>query len=542
MTTIEFFITNFVNWVSMTSLMASVLVAFILLVKFILKDNLKVKWHYVIWFVLILRLMLPMAPESSFSMFNLFSFINQQGAAVDVSDHPITSNLTAAGEISQTTVAEQPEMNSNITDSNANDRKLPIQTWFLLIWLIGVVALISYLFVTNRKMARRIAKCSYVTDDHILGVFEQCKTDLRVKRNIPLLTSMAVEGPTLYGFIRPIILLPAKGLKNFSERELKYIFLHELVHYKRKDIFVNWLMTLLLVVHWFNPILWYAAKKMREDQELSCDATVVSHIHPDEVKDYGYTIIKLLEHYSQSSWTPAIANFSSNKTYIKKRIEMIKLFKKYSYKWSILGLIIVILLVGCSLTNSKSPAENMPTSSATSSTPPSPGQNTDQYTESSPAPASTAVSTPTPTPTNSSPEPSSSSVEYKNTEYGFTFSLPASWKGFSIVTSKWDGLAAAGDSGEKVIETGSLITIRDPQWTQQAPRQDIPIMVFTTSQWNALQKGAFHIGAAPIGPSELGRNDKYVFALPARYNFAFPPGYEEVEKIIESKPLQATSK
>jgi hypothetical protein len=64
-------------------------------------------------------------------------------------------------------------------------------------------------------------------------------------------------------------------------------------------------------------------------------------------------------------------------------------------------------------------------------------------------------------------------------------------------------------------------------------------MVFTLDQWNSLEHDKFHIGAAPVGPSELGRNNRYVFALPARYNFAFPEGYEEVEKIMESKPLEA---
>ena len=44
--------------------------------------------------------------------------------------------------------------------------------------------------------------------------------------------------------------------------------------------------------------------------------------------------------------------------------------------------------------------------------------------------------------------------------------------------------------------------------------------------------------AAPINPGELGRNVKYVFALPARYNYAFPTGYQEVEKILEGKPLR----
>ena len=63
-------------------------------------------------------------------------------------------------------------------------------------------------------------------------------------------------------------------------------------------------------------------------------------------------------------------------------------------------------------------------------------------------------------------------------------------------------------------------------------------MIFTLSQWDSLQQGEFFIGAAPIGPSELGRNSRYVLALPARYNVAFPTGYEEVEIILNSNPLQ----
>ena len=64
-------------------------------------------------------------------------------------------------------------------------------------------------------------------------------------------------------------------------------------------------------------------------------------------------------------------------------------------------------------------------------------------------------------------------------------------------------------------------------------------MIFTLDQWESLEKEEFHIGAAPMGPKELAHNSKYVFALPARYNYAFPKGYEEVEKILEGNPLQA---
>ena len=91
-----------------------------------------------------------------------------------------------------------------------------------------------------------------------------------------------------------------------------------------------------------------------------------------------------------------------------------------------------------------------------------------------------------------------------------------------------------------MTQTGPLVSIRHPEWTEENPRQDIPIMVFTLDQWNALQKDEFHIGAAPIGPSELGRNSSYVFGLPARYNFSFLPGYEEVQALLEGGPLKPT--
>ncbi len=131
----------------------------------------------------------------------------------------------------------------------------------------------------------------------------------------------------------------------------------------------------------------------------------------------------------------------------------------------------------------------------------------------------------------------SDSTLYKNNQYGFNFQLPQSWKGYTVITTKWEGLEIGS---VKVLEAGPIINLRHPLWTKDKPRQDIPIMVFTINQWNELQQDKFHIGAAPIGPKELGRNSKYVFALPARYNFSFLTGFEEVEDILNSNALKAT--
>jgi hypothetical protein len=138
-----------------------------------------------------------------------------------------------------------------------------------------------------------------------------------------------------------------------------------------------------------------------------------------------------------------------------------------------------------------------------------------------------------------SPAPTAtpSVIEYRNTTYGFTFTLPASWKGYSILVGTWTGTVNDPARGDVPATQGPLISIRHPLWTAQDPRQDIPIMVFTHAQWQALQRLEFNVGAAPVPPRELGSNASYVFALPARYNYAFPTGWQEVDAILAGHPL-----
>ena len=128
-------------------------------------------------------------------------------------------------------------------------------------------------------------------------------------------------------------------------------------------------------------------------------------------------------------------------------------------------------------------------------------------------------------------------LDYHNKEYGFDVALPPSWTGYTIIQGQWEGRIL--DAQPEKTEHGPLISIRHPKWTKENPRQDIPIMVFTLNQWKLIQQEKMAVSAAPIGPSELARNAKYVFALPARYNFAYLPGYEEVDRILQNKAVQA---
>lgn len=137
---------------------------------------------------------------------------------------------------------------------------------------------------------------------------------------------------------------------------------------------------------------------------------------------------------------------------------------------------------------------------------------------------------------------STGSISYTNDAYGFTFSLPADWQGYTIVTSTWNGTGdeACPASGCAPV-TGPEILIRNPQWTKANPWQDIPILIFTHSEWDAIATTSptLIVSAAPFPPSELGENANYVFALPPRYDYAYPNGWQEVESIIAHNPLHA---
>ena len=106
-----------------------------------------------------------------------------------------------------------------------------------------------------------------------------------------------------------------------------------------------------------------------------------------------------------------------------------------------------------------------------------------------------------------------------------------------MVEERWKGYAPSG--GSQVTE-GPLVRIRNPEWTESNPREDIPIMVFTSKQWQSLGT-TFIVSAAGVGPNELGRNSKYIFALPPRYNYDLLDGWEEVDTILRGHALRAPS-
>ena len=123
-------------------------------------------------------------------------------------------------------------------------------------------------------------------------------------------------------------------------------------------------------------------------------------------------------------------------------------------------------------------------------------------------------------------------VIYTNSQYGFSLILPISWKGYSVLNEAWNGFLV-NDSSQKF--QGLKVIIRNPNWTEANPWQDIPVMVFTKDEWTQVEAENLSVSAAPIPPSKLGENQNYVFALPPRWvGFTDALGQDEAVNITKT--------
>jgi beta-lactamase regulating signal transducer with metallopeptidase domain len=236
------------------------------------------------------------------------------------------------------------ERNVTIKKNSAKNQSVPVEQIVMLVWLTGILCITLFTIVANTQVFLYVNRQSHITDTEILRLFEQCKKRMLIKREIPLVTSGKLSSPSLLGFIRPKILLSQTHKNMLNEHQLKFVFFHELAHLKRKDVLVNWIMNALLILHWFNPIIWYAYYRMRQDQEIGCDALALTCLDEGQIIEYGHTIIKLLDIFANRNSISSIAKMAGGKRSLKRRILMIKQFQKKSYHWSLLGAVSIIAL------------------------------------------------------------------------------------------------------------------------------------------------------------------------------------------------------
>ncbi|WP_172251265.1 M56 family metallopeptidase [Saccharibacillus deserti] len=364
--------------VLLLSAMASLLALVVLILRRLLQPLIRPGWMYLLWLPLFLRLLIPWSPESPMSLYGWLpqSWSNvlntgqttqadpgQPLANAPKETEPKASNAVQTvpfpAIVQNLDGSEQPKTFANpgnvYSEAQHISGSVHLDGWSAaaLIWLTGALAWIITGCTAGTGFKRRLRRDSNLMlpdRNHVLELIEFCRERLALRRSPRLIFTEAVSVPTVFGVFRPLLLLPPGLISSLDPQHLRHVLLHELSHIKRRDIAVNILAALLSALHWFNPLLAFAFRKLREDQETACDEMALGRLPVEERREYGLTLIALLERGAAPVKLSGASSLWSSRKEMHRRMTMIAKYRKPTRQSLVGGTLAVLLLGGCAMT------------------------------------------------------------------------------------------------------------------------------------------------------------------------------------------------
>lgn len=164
-----------------------------------------------------------------------------------------------------------------------------------------------------------------------------------IAKPLPIYSTAYLQSPVIAGLLKPCIYLPLHLISDCHAKDIRYMLLHELSHYRHRDYAVNSFMNIARVLYWFNPTVWYVLKEMKTDREIACDASVLKLLRADAYQEYGATLINLAEKISCST-SPFAMGINGSMRQMKKRILHIVAYEKASRKKVVSGSFVCVCI------------------------------------------------------------------------------------------------------------------------------------------------------------------------------------------------------
>ncbi|QAY65844.1 M56 family metallopeptidase [Paenibacillus protaetiae] len=367
------------------SLASAVIILLLLCVRKLFHLRLTPRLFHALWFLVLIKLLVPVGPSSSISLFNLVPETIADNWATNYSHLAYNFGSMKQGEDNDSLLSFPFESGyeTNVTlqqgaeespppDLSTSRSEVPVsvhsahlahtgevkQGWTvvlaigLFIWLGGLVILAIYYLIVTLRFRKQVSFSRLINSEEVLSVHQACSEKLGIRQTIPVYETSCLRSPCIYGMTKPKIYLPEDMVIIADSLQLTHILMHELAHYKRKDLWFNSFWTLAVWLHWFNPLVWLARRKMASDREIACDAVVLEVLGEREASSYGMTLLMLSRLFSRSS-SPRVnlSYFFNNKNEMKRRVTMIAKFKQGSYRLSAIAILLILVLGAVVLTN-----------------------------------------------------------------------------------------------------------------------------------------------------------------------------------------------
>lgn len=272
--------------------------------------------------------------------------------------HFLTASSSTNGDIQTTFLSGNGYNLDKISDFAVSvSTQIPtfIHTLLVFFWSIGIFIMFFLLYRSVKQVKALHSSALPLQNEELNALYIECLNEVNSKHTIPIYSTAFLKSPVLAGFLHPRIYLPIHLISDFnagtiSATDIRYMLLHELQHYKHKDILIGYLINTVNVFYWFNPLIWYFLKRIRQERELACDSAVLQLLKETEYKSYGNTLINFAETIALSPF-PFTMGISGNIKQLKGRILNIASFHQPTFKQKIRGYLICIfvstIIIGC---------------------------------------------------------------------------------------------------------------------------------------------------------------------------------------------------
>lgn len=291
-----------------------VLLIAVLLLKTVLKKQLTAKLQYLLWGIVIIKLLVPFSISTQWSPYMLVKNAVED-IPVEVEEpvnrrdnYAVDTPVLEEKPTEKIKVPTLPSLEEHIAQiepaAETKPSLKPIEPaesavpidWTVLavsVWFLGF-AVFSFLYVFKaHKLKKTVIRCQTgISPKWMEKVLKECEYELGIDQNIRLIVQGALPVPAVMGVINPILIVPEKLAKKKDIEKLRHVFMHEMMHVKRKDLMVIWVLNLLTAVYWFNPLVWLCFKQIHRDMEAACDAMVVEKLGVDNRQRYIHTILQ----------------------------------------------------------------------------------------------------------------------------------------------------------------------------------------------------------------------------------------------------------
>ena len=318
---------------------SSVLIAAVIALRYLLRGRMGLRAQYALWLLVLVRLLVPVSfGTSTLSVANAMP----ERAPVVMTDHAGTPGAEQGSTFTPSAVPEfngmvRPSAPTNAAPSAPAEQETAREIDYAALarsaWLLGAAALGVTFLAANLRFARRLRRTRTALDGTgaALAVYETAET----------------ETPCLFGLVRPDIYVTRETVGD--SETLRYALAHEQTHYRHGDHVWAVLRGVCLALHWYNPLVWWAAELSRRDAELACDEATIRALGESERAAYGRTLLRMTCEKRPALLVTA-TTMTDNGRGLRERITLLVKKPKTAAYTAVAVVLIALIAVVCTFT------------------------------------------------------------------------------------------------------------------------------------------------------------------------------------------------